>query len=284
MAQKTQHNQNVIQNAPEAATEAPEQSGTIREGVSLFALVGATEGASIAHKTQFMGNIRQKLAQVADEAAENGENAAETEALAGTCATQLYFARRNGLISGDELTALLGDVFGYNPKQDGTPGKTPTGNGAAIRKRVVRALQGWDYINGGDGGRFFEGMDKSEVAPVINSIGRTKEVNGEKVPDGPSVWVAYKQLGDIKSQSTVRTEFAFDPKRIAGLVDKLSEAGARDKLLSNPSLIKAYGALFDQLRILSSVDASEVADIKSRLGVVDEPETATEEGGEEMAA
>jgi hypothetical protein len=59
----------------------------------------------------------------------------------------------------------------------------------------------------------------------------TKEVT---IPDGPTVWSAYKLLGDLKSQSTVRVEAAFDPKKIAALGDKLIEAGAREKLLATP--------------------------------------------------
>jgi hypothetical protein len=293
MAQVQKNTQNTAQAAPAASSEPQNETGSIRSGTSLFALVNAGAGQTVQQKQAFMGDIRQKLAQVADEAQQNGAEAAETEQLAGTCATRLYFARRNGTITGDELTGLLGDVFGYNPKADGTPGKTPSGTGGAIRKRIVRALQGWDFVNGGDGGRFFETMSTDDVAPVINSIGRTKTVmEGDKevvVPDGPSVWIAYKMLGDLKSRSTVRIEFAFDPKKIAGLTEKLSEAGARDVLLNNPSLVKAYGALFDQLQILSHVDANEEAAIASKLGVVpaetvsDETET-TNEGGEELAA
>jgi hypothetical protein len=242
-----------------------------------------------------MGEIRQRLAQVADEVKKNGEEAAETENLAADAATRLFIARRNGVMTADELTGVLGDVFGYKPKQDGTPGKTPAGVGEAMRKRIVRCLQGWDFVNGGDGGRFFETMDADDVAPVVNSIGRmkkvehtdpqTNEVTEEIVPDGPNVWKAYKVLGDLKSQGTVRIEFAFDPKKIAGLVDKLSEAGARDKLINNPSLLKAYAALFDQLQIISQVDENEAETIAARLGGNVEPEEETEEEeGEQVAA
>lgn len=291
---QTQKNTLKATTAPvEALTSDKPEEGSIREGQNLFDMLKAPAAGDVQKKSAFVSTMRQRLAQVADEAKKNGDEAQETEKLAGVCATELYFARRNTVISGDELTAMLGDTFGYKPKQDGTPGKTPMGAGDAIRKRVVRSLQGWDYINGGDGGRFFDGLPVEDVDDIIRSIGRVKKVQeGDKtftVPDGPSVWTAYKLLGDVKSQSAVRVEFAFDPKKIAGLVEKLSESGAREKFLTNPSLVKAYGALFDQLRIISHVDASEADAIKSRLGIVEQPETESEpetvnEGGEELAA
>lgn len=298
MAQRTSQSlKNAPQQPSEAATGGNEETGSIRSGTSLFALANAGAGQTVANKVAFMGDIRQKLAQVADEAEQNGQEAAETERLADSSATRLYRARVNGVISAEELSGLLVDVFGAVPKQDGTPGKTPAGAGGTIRKRVVRAVQGYDFLNGGDGGRFFETMDKDDVAPIINSIGRMKEiehtdpatgnVTKEVVPDGPTVWAAYKQLGDIKSQMTVRLPFAFDPKKVMGLTDSLSEAGARDKLIGNPSLVKAYGALFDQLQIISHVDESEEADIAKKLGGTVEPEAEDEtenEGGEELAA
>jgi hypothetical protein len=43
--------------------------------------------------------------------------------LAASAATRLFLARKAGTISGDELSGLLGDIFGYKPKADGTPGK-----------------------------------------------------------------------------------------------------------------------------------------------------------------
>jgi hypothetical protein len=87
----------------------------------------------------------------------------------------------------------------------------------------------------------------------------------------------------LKSQNTVRVEAAFDPKKIAALGDKLIEAGARDKLLSNPSLIKAYKYLSDQITAVTQVSEAEVEAVKARLGLVDESEVE-EEGGEQVAA
>lgn len=286
MAQKTS---NAPQPASQPVTEAPEKSGssTAREaGSSLFALSRATVGQSVVNKQAFLGDIRQRLAQVADESKAHGEHAQETEALADTSGTRLYQARVAGVITQDELNGLLGDVFGYKPKQDGTPGKTPAGMGELIRKRVVRAVQGTDFISGGDGGRFFETMDPAEVAPVIASIGRTKKnEKGETVSDGISLWMAWKKLGDMKSQGTVRLPFAFDPKKILSLTESLSEAGAREKLMGNPSLLKAYGGLFDQLRILDQVDPSEVEEVRTALGIGEEAETETEtEDNEQVAA
>jgi hypothetical protein len=92
--------------------------------------VSAGEGQTGQQKAAFMGDIRQKLAQVADAAGDNEELSSEVEGLAASAATRLFLARKAGTISGDELSGFLGDVFGYKPKADGTPGKTPAGAGA----------------------------------------------------------------------------------------------------------------------------------------------------------
>jgi hypothetical protein len=286
MAQNTQKH---VQKLQQVAAEAPEGSQqSIRSNTSLFALMRAGQGQDVENKQAFLGDIRQKLAQVADDAKKNGDDNLTVEHNAAVCATRLYQARITGLISGDELTSLLGDTFGYAPKQDGTPGKSPTGKGKTIRQRVVRAVQGHDWLNGADGGRFFEALDKEAVKPLIDRIGMTEEVDEggqtvKRLVEGASIWDVYKKLGDLKSQGTVRLDPAFDAKKIAALTERLSEAGAREALLSNPTLITAYEHLFNAISILTTVDASEEAEIAAKLGVSLEPETVSEEG-EEMAA
>jgi hypothetical protein len=276
MAQKTQ----TLKNTPQMASEATENenslSGTNQKAITLRAMARATTSQTTVNKQAFLGDIRQKLAQVADEAKAHGEQAVETEKLADVSATRLYQARIAGVISAEELTAVLGDVFGYKPKQDGTPGKTPAGNGDAIRKRVVRAVQGWDYIHGGDGGRFYEPMDREAVQPVIEKIGRM-EGEGEEahIAEGCSLWSVYKQLGDLKSQGSVRLPFAVDAKKIVGLTESVSETGFFDTLRSNQSLLSAYIGLADQLSILLDTPVDQEPA---------ESEEVEEEGGEELAA
>jgi hypothetical protein len=304
MAQKnTQSLQIAPETVSEPSTEANNDTGSIRAATSLRALAAMGAGQTVQHKAAFLGDIRQKLAQIADEAKKHGEEASETENLAATAATRLFLARKEGVISGDELSGLLGDTFGYQPKADGTPGKTPAGPGRTMRMRIVRALQGVDWLNGSDGGRFFDTMDPdAEVAvgdkkltarSVIENIGKTeeKDVNGEKkmvLAEGASVWNAYKVLGDIKSAATVRLPFAFDAKKIIGLTDSLSEAGARDKIIGNPSLLKSYLGLLDQLLIIDQVDASEVEAIQAKLGLqnktAEEVDEEVDDDGEKVAA
>jgi hypothetical protein len=277
MAQKT------TQPQPTAQPETPSNVSELRSSGSLFAMARTAQGReTFPNKSQFMGDIRQRLAQVADTAKKAGENSAETEKLADQSATRLYQARVAGMVTQEELNGLLVDIFGAVPKSDGTPGKTPAGTGGAIRKRITRAVQGAEFVNGADGFRFYETMDRDAVAPVIAAIGRTKKnEKGETVSDGHSLWHAYKLLGDIKSQGTVRLPFAFDPKKILGLVESLSEAGARDTIMRNPPLLNAYAGLMDQLRIIDQVDASETEAVADALGISDEVES---EGGEQVAA
>ncbi len=223
---------------------------------NIFNQQAAIVSKQTAMKVATMQESRQLLAEAADLFKEGGDKAEEATKIADRAAVSLYQARIAGAVTGEEVSGALGDVFGYKPKKDGTPGKTPDGQGEAIRKRVVRAVQAADFINTGDGGRFFEGLSPDSVDERGNTIADIVSRLGN---NDMSIWTAYQYLADIKRDSMVRTSPAFDPKRIAAMVEALSEEGAAAIFASSPDLVIAYGALIDVLNVVGEQAAMEEA-------------------------
>jgi hypothetical protein len=258
MVTKTQRNVNTNTAAATASDDAENtasnvttlkaSSGGTRKN-NLFTQAATQVSRQAAEKVSLMGNVRQKLAEAADLYKEGDDKADEAREVAGKAALTLYQARTSGLLSGEEVSSTLGDTFGYKPKSDGTAGKTPQGQGEAIRKRVVRMAQAHDFVTNGDGGRFFEGLPEEEISDVINQV-----ENGDI-----TVFWAYDRFAEIKREHLTRTEMAFDPKRIGNLVEKLSEEGAADIIRNNPLLIAAYGALIDILNVIGEQSEAEAA-------------------------
>lgn len=220
--------------------------------VDLFASVRAVESDSVQAKTVTMQVARQKLAQAADLYKEGGSKSDEADAIAADAAGLLYQARAAGKIDANEVSGVLGDIFGYVPKKDGTPGKTPDKQGGAIRKRVVRAVEARQYVNGEDASRFFEGLPVDAVAAIVERL----DIEGD---NRLSIWSAYDLLGKLKTENAARTNPAFDPKRIAAITASLGEEGGPDIVRNSPELIKAYAALVDVLDVIRMVPVEQAA-------------------------
>jgi hypothetical protein len=209
----------------------------------------------IAEKVQTLSEVRQRLAEAADRYAEGSSAEGEASKIADVAATRLFKARIEGLIDNNEVSSALGDVFGYKQKQDGTPSKTPAGNGEALRKRIVRAVQGWDYANGRTdlGGRFFQNLPVEEVADVVNSIGSE---------NGITLLTSYNKFAEVKKDHMVKTNAAFDPKRISAWVETLGETDDEGRLVAarllaeNVTLQDAYLELIKIVRTVS-IEAAE---------------------------
>lgn len=206
-----------------------------------------------ANKVQQLSEARQRLAEAADLFAEAGDEknntgiVGEAMAAASKASLLLYQARVTGNISADDLTGILGDQFGFKTKSDNvTPSKTPDGRGEAIRKRIVRAVQGHEYVNGGDGGRFYAGLPTDKIEGVLHSV-----ESGEL-----SFWQAYDNLAAIKRENANKVELAFDPKRIAAIAEKLQEEGAANAFVKNAALADAYTALYTIIRLVGEEAAT----------------------------
>lgn len=202
--------------------------------------VGATETA-IA-KSQLLSEVRQRLAETQDALRDSQKSDAEREEAASKVALRLYQARRDKMLTADEVTTLLGETFGFKSKPDGTPSRTPEKFGEYIRKRVVRCTNAFEYINDGDGGRFFEGLPTDEIQSVVNALH-----DGNR-----ALFTAYEDFSKIRSNNSERVDMAFNPKSIAKIVEKLSEnvdASAK-LLLDNSALRDSYKSLRDLIELV----------------------------------
>lgn len=215
---------------------------------NLFEMRQQEISEAVSNKVHQLSEARQKLAEAADLYSEGEGKETEAQEAASKAAILLYTARTAGTISADELTGILGDQFGFKDKQDGTPSKTPKGRGEGIRKRIVRAVQGHEFVNGGDGGRFFAGLPSDEIADVLSAM-----EGGEY-----TVWRAYDLLAQIKRENANRVDIAFDPKRIASIAAKLQEDGAVAKFVQNAALRDAYTALWSVIRVVGEEAAAAI--------------------------
>lgn len=212
---------------------------------NLFLMQAANISQQARRKIELMGDVRQRLAEASDLFAEGDDRREEATEVAAKAALGLYQARISGTISADEVSAALGDAFGWKKLKDGSPSKTPLGQGEAIRKRVVRAVSAAEYVSNGDGGRFFEGLPEKEVDNVL-----TLMQNGEM-----GFWAAYERFAEIKRENAIKTNPAYDPKKVAAFVESLSQDGAGDVIRNNPALIASYAALLDVLVTLGEEPA-----------------------------
>lgn len=201
----------------------------------------------LAKKHEIMSRVKQRLAEAADKDREVREGDAEVSELAVMSAYDLYVGMKDRLFSPDEVTALLGDSYGFKLKGtdgdktkpyrpgDSAASKTPFGTGEIIRKRVFRAAKANDYVTDGDGGTFFENLPEEKVEEIVDAIG-----TGD---DKLSIWTAYDRFQKLKSSTTERTEFAFDPKKVAGLNESLLKQGAFGTIGQSGELVAAYKSL-----------------------------------------
>lgn len=167
--------------------------------------------------------IRQALAEIADLYAAGAEKAQEAETAAVNLQTEMFIDVRDGIFPINVVSSMLGDTFGYRKKGDAKTrvpaghkdaGRTPFGAGEAIRKRIVRAFQAFDYVSNGNATALFEGLPKDDVAEVVNRIGADE--------NGITVWTAYDTLGKLKTRETNRAPAFFDPRKVAALTDGLT--------------------------------------------------------------
>lgn len=210
-------------------------------------------------KAQLVGAARQKLAEAADMAAQGGEAETQATQTASEAAGMLYQGRIEGVITDDEITNYLGDAFGYREKGNASnrvdPGhrdasKTPFGLGEVIRKRLVRSVKATDFVrsNGEEvPTAFFEPLDVSDVAPLINELRDGKR----------TIWSVYNELGELKKKAggtSNRVAPAFDPARIAAMANTLGNdyEASVTTIAENDDLFNAWADLFGIIDVVLS--------------------------------
>lgn len=224
--------------------DAPKSSGNM---FADFNNVTASANAlAIAEKMTKLATAKQNLAEACDLFSEGKAKNSEASEVANRGALPLYEGRIAGLFTNAEISAALGDIFGYKPKQNGTPGKTPAGEGEALRKRIVRAVAASEYVTGAnDGGKFFAGLPANEIEQVL------VEVQNNKC----SLFTAYERFADIKKEHTAKTDQAFSVKHIESLCESLAKPEAVSIIKANSELIAAYATLADIITAIGEAGA-----------------------------
>lgn len=235
-------------NQPNVATIT---DGPVPKVTNIFAAHSEKVRESVSQKLTLLQTGRQKLAEAQDRWTEGGTAAKQAEEIAADGMLALYQARvteagGKPLLSSDELTGTLRDIFGSKRKKDGTESKTPDGQGEAIRKRIVRAVALQDFVNGGDGGTFFEGFPQEDAEDILH------QVNEGTL----SMWSAYDKLALIKREGTTRVDPAFNPQSVGKLAETLAKPGSAAIIARSPALIANYAALINVLNIVGAEAAA----------------------------
>jgi len=236
-------NQKAKGKAKPSATVAP-ASPVNATPTNMFDNYSAVKSAGIVEKQQAMQGARQKLAQACDLYSEGEAKQSEANIIANEAGVMLYQGMAEGNIVYAEVSAALGDAFGYKEKKDGTPSKTPKGQGEAIRKRVARLNAAREYVTDGTPHKFFEGLPTDDIAIIINNVGL--------LPADTSIFTAYERLAEIKKEHTETLHIAFDPKKIEAIADALASDGACDKLEASSDLMAAYAQLNGVLGVVGA--------------------------------
>lgn len=245
----------VVQAPAPAPMPAPEMVATLDLSLGY---AGNANRASDKYKTEIasfaaakslaVSGAKQRLVEASDLARNANATRAECDAIIAEAATLLYQERAKAISSGDvhgltmaEINGTLGDVYGFKViEKTGKPSKTPNGDGEAIRKRIVRLVAAFEFVNSAglenesNKESFFVDLDKAEVAAVL-----------VQVDNGKSPFSAYDDFTKMKSEAKAKVERAFNAKIIAEIAQALAGKDAAKAFLSHPELLAAYVGLAD---------------------------------------
>lgn len=235
---------------------------TRRKGKGLLETEMAAVTEAFRNKATTLQTVRQKLAEVADMASESEELSGKALEQSSEAAALLYQAWRNSVVDKNEVSALLGDLFGWRKKGDSKTkvrtgdkdqSATPFGPGETIRKRIVRAYNAAEYVATGDcdSMAFFEPIEQKDVAAALNEFHDGKA----------SIDKLFKTLSDLKAEATgTRPKAAFDPNRIAALAKQMGENvnNTADAILTDAGLRAAYRSLLQIIQTVSAVAADKL--------------------------
>lgn len=217
--------------------------------VSRLTVIASEQAKRLADKMAALTDARQLLAEASDYFADASLADSEAKSVASRAGKCLYLASVQGGATPNEISAVLIDLFGAVPKKDGTPGKTPAGQGGTIRKRVVRMVGAYEFANSTDeqraksdiGGAFFNGLDPDEVAQVL------AEVDNGSMP----LFTAYDKLAELKPKAETLSPI-FKPDAVLKMVDALSKEGTAAYVYDKSDLLAAYAALIGQLTFVTT--------------------------------
>lgn len=231
--------------------------------VNAFAARLAERADKGDEKVKVVTEVKQRLAEAYDAFNSGDDRLTEANQIADKAGVKLYQAQADGSMTADEVTALIGDVFGFQKKGstatrvnagDSEASKTPFGKGNTLRQRIVRMVNASDYIdNGAESGFFSTVPDEAEdeIAAVIAAVD-----SGDM-----SLFRAYDRFAEIKRAHVEKVPFAFDPAKIAALSTELLKAGAIERIAKSDALRDEYATLLEVIQTvgdgIAAIDAKE---------------------------
>lgn len=210
-------------------------ANTVKQNVVGFEAIRQEQAEKVASKGKALAKAKDDLAE-AKALYENGNAKADEAATkASQGALPLYLAQSSGMVTKEEVSSILGEVFGYKAKTNGSGvSKTPDGKGEDIRKRIVRAVDAKMYADG-----------KTDTKPTWAGNATREDILSimNRIEEGEwSIWHGYNELGNLKGK-TEAVDIAFDEKRLTKIVASLLQDGAADKVAKSPALMSVYAAL-----------------------------------------
>lgn len=212
--------------------------------------------STASKKAQIICDAKQSLSHAVDLLTDGSDAEIEAETISGKVAATLYQAVTENILTADEVTAVLGDVFGFKMKGDAktmvragdkNASKTPYGRGDAIRQRISRLVSATEYVEaeGEEGTNFFLGLPVDEVSALLD------EVKAGETP----VFTAYKTLQEMRRQANPdRLPFHEDVDKLAGFIAALSEPATISRIINDDGLMKIYALLGEALNVIEHVD------------------------------
>jgi hypothetical protein len=223
---------------------------SIKSGADLLAL--AVPSNRLLEKQKLLTGVSQTLAEVTDLQSEEGQHADRIGELSQNAAFNLWQGMLNGVVTLEDVTQTLGDIFGWRKKGDAKvraervadQSKTPFGYGETIRKRIVRGVRAYQFGRTGEiNDRFFEPLDQATVSEIMADV-ETGDI---------SLFTAYDQLQDERRENAPDpVNPVFDPVKVLKSVQTLSEKGAVDQFADNPALLVAYASMTETINAITS--------------------------------
>lgn len=222
-------------------------------------------------KSATVGQIVEKLKASASLSMQGEDKAEEAQQTAAEAGLLLYQARVGDeehapVLTDDEITAHIGQIFGFRLKGDASKrvpagdqkaSKTPYGMGAAIQKRVFRAVKATEYVRTGvPPAAFFQPIEVEAIQPLLTELR-----NGTM-----TVWQVYDRLSKLKSDAgNNRPAPAFDASRVTAMTATLAKSveTSVQAMLSDADLFEAWaenyaviGAIFADERLIAKAQAA----------------------------
>ena len=185
-----------------------------------LALIGGDDVEGSLKHCLFHAARLSKDSQGSDKAADMFREQAIARLLA-LRTTRVTDKQGNSIIalSGNEATAFLGDYFGFKLTPQGKPSKTLNPAGAAVSKRLVRLVKGWEMVDAFTRGHpeqapeYFAKCDPADIDAVVS-----------RVQAGASPYTAYDQLGEIAKQANDKAYWFNSIKRLENMTAEVATA------------------------------------------------------------